>query len=315
MPELILPDPAASSASRETLAYLASPEARTSLAADVYWPKWRSPWWRLSLLDELGMLAHAPGGAFDALARAVLAVPERRFPLTPDVTDPQAFCHCALGNFLRMLGASGSETQGEFGWAYDWFVEYQMADGGYNCDESAYAVKGECPSSMVATIAALEALTGHTRYEATARRAAACVLGRALRRGSEARHNAEEQRSAARWSQLMFPRFYHYDVLRGLEAVVRWATVHDERLPWAAIEPVWSDLGRRFPDGVVYAERRAFEGHMTKLRGADLTRVPAASFPLLDAVSAPGPSPALTQRWARCRAEVEALRARGSIVS
>ncbi len=315
MRELVLPDPPPSSASRETLEYLASPEARASLAVDVYWPKWRAPWWRLSLLDELGALASAPDGSFDALARAVLAVPERRFPLTPDIDDPQAFCHCALGNFLRMLSASSSGAMVEFGWALDWFVEYQMADGGYNCDESAYAVRGECPSSMVATVAALEALTGQSQYAATARRAAACLLRRELRHGSDTHHNAEERASAARWSQLMFPRFYHYDVLRGLEAVVRWASVHDERLPWAAIEAVWRELSRRFPDGVAHAERRAFEGHMTKLRGGEVTRVPAESFALLDAVSALGPSRYLTQRWARCRAELEALRARGSLVT
>jgi hypothetical protein len=307
------PDPRHPSPLNETLDALASPASRASLAVDVYWPKWRSPWWRLSLLDEMGMLDRAPEGAFDALARAVLAVPERRFALTPDVDDPQAFCHCALGNFLRMLGGSSHPAKGEFGWALDWFVEYQMADGGYNCDESAYAVKGECPSSMVATIAALEALTGQPRHEQTARRAAACILRRELRHGSDTQHNAAERASAARWAELAFPRFYHYDLLRGFEAVVRWATVHDERLPWAAIEPVWSALSRRFPEAVVHAERRAYEGHTSRL--PDGTRVPAESFALLEAVSAPGPSSFLTERWRRSRAELEALRARGSIVT
>src|SRR5690606_15148898 len=54
-----------------TLEDLASEETAASLARDPYWPKWASPWWKLLLLRELGLLHLAPPAALEALARAV----------------------------------------------------------------------------------------------------------------------------------------------------------------------------------------------------------------------------------------------------
>ena len=285
----------------ETLDYLSSDAALRSLDQDAYWPKWDSPWWRLSLLEELGQLEWASERVLEHLAQTVLAVPERRFPVppAPDIDPLQAFCHCSLGNLYRILTHSGRKMH-DFDWVLDWFRNYQMADGGYNCDEQAYAVEEECPSSIVATVAALEAALLLPAGNEVADRAAHCLLARELRLGSNTQHNREERESEPRWLQLAFPRFYHYDVLRGLEAVTRWALASAQPLPWTNVEWVVRYLLQQFPEGVVAPQRRAYENHRSRF--PDGSRGPARSFPWLEELSQPGQaSAALTAQWNRVR--------------
>ncbi len=40
--------------------YLQSAEALRTLEQDPYWPKWTSPWWHKTLLNELGLVADIP---------------------------------------------------------------------------------------------------------------------------------------------------------------------------------------------------------------------------------------------------------------
>jgi hypothetical protein len=112
-------------------------------------------------------------------------------------------CHCALGTMYPALAAAGIDVARALPWVKPWFVRYQMADGGLNCDETAYLQTAECPSSMVATVAPLEAMlldTEWTREErALVDRAAGFLIERALVRGSDTVHNADERRAAAAW--------------------------------------------------------------------------------------------------------------------
>jgi len=306
-PGAALPGQVADEQLQDTLNDLASEAALQSIDRDAYWPKWDSPWWRFSLLEEMGMVQTASQATLEHLAQAVLAVPERRFPVppAPDIDPLQAFCHCSLGNLYRILASSG-RPMGDFDWVLGWFRDYQMADGGYNCDETAYAASGECPSSMVATVAALEAAILHPQGAEVARRAAHCLLGRELRMGSNTEHNREERASESKWLQLAFPRFYHYDVLRGLEAVTRWALAFREPLAWSSLQWVVESLLERFPAGVVAPERRAYEHHRSRF--PDGSRGPARSFALLEAISQPGlPSAPLTAQWNRVRGQLVEL--------
>jgi hypothetical protein len=178
-----------------------------------------------------------------------------------------------------------------------------MADGGLSCDGDAYLVAGECPSSMVGTIAPFEAMLEGARtaeQRAFLPRAAAFLVERKLHLGSATAHNAAERDSAQRWGRLCFPRFYFYDVLRGLAALVRWG----QPAPLAAVEQVATRLAREFPDGVVTLGRRGFEGSHTMRRLAEgwVRKQPTSSFALLDATSAIGAvSPALTRQWTAAR--------------
>jgi hypothetical protein len=298
----------------DSAAYLRSEAMLPSLERDSYWPKWNSPWWHMLLLFELGLAQRIPERALAAMQVAIESLRLHIFPIhpgdAPPGTDPHRdyACHCALGCMAQVLTAGGFELARSLPWVPSWFVRYQMADGGLNCDEKAYLCHDECPSSMVGTIAPFEALldTAKTAEEQTfVARSAQFLIGRKLMNGSPTQHNAEEREAAKSWILPCFPRFYFYDVLRGLAALVRFAEITGATLPRDAIEGAVGSLSARFPDGIVRVERQAFAGKTTILPTADRTpspRSPATSFALLEAVSVIGDhSVALTKQWTEVR--------------
>lgn len=301
-----------------SLRYLGSDAAQRSVEADPYWPKWDSPWWHIALCVELGEARRVPEQAVSALLAALVAFPVKSFPFTPDDlpagcdVHTNTLCHCQVGCAYQMLSACGVDVDGALPWAAPWFVRYQMADGGLNCDSDAYLVKGECPSSMVGTLAPLEAmlLGGLEGERATfVDRAAAFLIERRLMLGSLTQHNASERGREASWIQPCFPRFYFYDVLRGLNALTRWAELRGQPVPLAAIEPVVEHLLSSFPDGVVRVGRSAQHGIRTlAYAGGEKTSIAASRFALLEATSAIGSaSPALTRQWHETRRRLLAL--------
>lgn len=298
----------------DSVAYLQSDAALRSIAIDPYWPKWDSPWWHMLLLYELGEARQIPERTAQAMVAALNALPLRIFPIHPGDAPPGTdsyrdfACHCALGCMAPVLAACGVEVARALPWVRSWFVRYQMADGGLSCDEQAYLRRDECPSSMVGTIAPLEAmldLAQSAAEHAFVRRAGQFLIGRALVHGSATVHNASEREAALSWQKLCFPRFYFYDVLRGLAALVRWAEGNSEPLPHSAVAEAVTLLMARSPDGIVHIERNALAGRNTILPTADHSpspRAPAASFALLDAVSVVGqPCAALTKEWTAAR--------------
>jgi len=302
---------------QNSIAYLASDAARRSLDADSYWPKWHSPWWHMLLLHEMGESHRIPEATIRQFAARLGAMPVKIFPIhaheMPSEADPYRDfpCHCQLGTAYRVLDAWGIDVDAELPWIKPWFTRYQMADGGLNCDDAAYRVADECPSSMVGTISAFEAVLEQRRPltaedQSFPARAAAFLIGRRLTKGSATRHNAEERQAAQNWPLLCFPRFYHYDTLRGLSALARWAERTGTTLPIESFANAASDLDTRFPDGQIRIGRRAFDGALTLMQlpnGVwDATRRPATTFPLLDAVSAIGnASPYLSAQWAKVK--------------
>nr|MBA3454890.1 hypothetical protein [Deltaproteobacteria bacterium] len=147
----------------DSLHYLESDAALRSLAEDTYWPKWHSPWWHMMLLWELGEAQRIPVPVQRAMIDGLNALPIKIFPIEPSDTPPGvdvyrgSSCHCALGSMYQVLAACGVDVDRELPWAKPWFLRYQMADGGFNCDGDAY-LTDECPSSMVGTIASFEAM-------------------------------------------------------------------------------------------------------------------------------------------------------------
>jgi hypothetical protein len=297
-----------------SVAYLGSPEALRSLDANSYWPKWHSPWWHMLLLHEMGETTRIPEVAVTHLIASISRMPLKIFPIhaheLPEGVrlDLDTGCHCQMGNFYRVLTTWGINVDKELPWIRPWFLKYQMADGGLNCDSSAYCVPGESPSSMVGTIAAFEAILLHTHNswteeeETFLHRAARFLMDRKLMLGSASRHNAEERDAAPAWLLPCFPRFYFYDVLRGLNALVLWAEHTGQSLPADAIQPVVDYLDGRYPDGEVRIERCAFAGKKTFQQTASgdwsQDRTQASVFPLLSTVSAVGKySPYLSWQW------------------
>lgn len=302
-----------------SLRYLGSDAAQRSVEADPYWPKWDSPWWHFASCVELGEARRVPERVVSALLAALVEFPVKSFPFTADDLPPGCdvhtgtLCHCQLGSVYQMLQACGVDVDGALPWVAPWFVRYQMADGGLNCDNDAYLVKGECPSSMVGTLAPLEAmLLGDLVGDRAAfvDRAAAFLIERRLMLGSPTQHNAAERGREPGWLQPCFPRFYFYDVLRGLDALTRWAERREQAIPLVAIEPVVEHLLSAFPDGVVRLGRSAQEGIGTLVVAAsgERSRAPASRFALLDATSIIGSaSPTLTRQWQETRRRLLAL--------
>ncbi len=298
----------------DSVGYLGSDAAQRSIELDPYWPKWHSPWWHMLLLHELGEARQIPARASAAMVAGIDRL-LHIFPIHPGDAPGvdrhrDISCHCALGTMSTVLAACGIDVDRALPWVKPWFVRYQMADGGLNCDDSAYLQADECPSSMVATVAPLEAMLLGEAHLCEQRgfvdRAAHCLFDRALVRGSQTVHNAEERDAEVAWRSLAFPRFYFYDVLRGLAALVRWAEVSAQTIPHAAIAIVVSALVERSPDGVLRVERQAHAGRTTILPTTDRSpspRAPASTFPLLEAASVVGePSESLTRQWAVVRA-------------
>lgn len=300
-----------------SVAYLASDAAQRSLEADVYWPKWDSPWWHMLLLFELGEARRIPERVVATMTDAMIAFPIKIFPIHDGDLPPGAnpdrdvLCHCALGSMAQVLAACGRDVDRELSWIEPWFVRYQMADGGLSCDAAAYRARGECPSSMVGTVAPLEAmLLGRPgdwspEHAGFVDRAAGFLIERRLMLGSATAHNAEERVRQLAWLEPCFPRFYFYDVVRGLAALVRWAEVADRPLPLGAIAGVVDHLLAAFPDGAIRRQRLAFAGVGTWAptpSGEWVRHDQAFRSALLDTTSVLGqPCPFLTRRWSAAR--------------
>ncbi len=311
----------------ESLQYLSSEQAIESLQADPYWPKWNSPWWHMLLLHEMGETKRIPAAVIETYISALNRMPLKIFPIHPEDmpagVDPyrETPCHCQLGNVYQVLASWGVDVDKELPWIRPWILRYQMSDGGLNCDNEAYLVKDEVPSSMVGTIAAFEAILLYTPRAWTAEervfleKGARFLIERKLLLGSPTKHNAAERESAKKWTQLCFPRFYFYDVLRGLSALLLWGQMSDQmsdqRIPWESIREVVTLLEGRFADGQVRCERLAYEGAGTILRspaGEWVRGQPATFFPLLAKTSAIGEvSPFLSRQWAEARARLKSL--------
>ncbi len=293
----------------ESVRYLNSPEAAKSIEINPYWPKWNSPWWHLSTLFEMGMADRIPKRVAQQM---LLEVKRTHLPyfFREEVTqdkDPhqETPCPCAFGNIYQILSATGLKVDTELPWARGWFLNYQMPDGGLNCDEDAYKADANA-SSLVGTISPLEAiLTTSSKWSPEEERfldlGAKCLIARELRLGSPSKHNAEERLREGDWLKPCFPRLYFYDVLRGLTFILRWAEALNRSIPPSAILNVVTHLSRRFPNGKVTPLRHSYEGVATSFlcSSGDWQRnQPATTFSLLTDVSELNhDSPFLTAKW------------------
>ncbi len=299
---------------QNSIAYLSSDDALKTVDADAYWPKWNSPWWHMLLLHEMSETKRIPRTMVERYIASLNRMPLKIFPIhpedMPEGIDPYrgSSCHCQLGNVYQVLSAYGVDVDKELPWLRPWFLRYQMADGGLNCDNEAYLVKDECPSSMVGTIAVFEAVLLYTPRPWTPEEktfldnGAQFLMGRKLMLGSSTKHNASERKSAEQWTKFCFPRFYLYDVLRGLSALALWAEKTNQSLPKESIADATNFLSQNFPDGNIKIGRQSFEGVGTILpssTGEWVRMQPATHFPLLDKVSVIGEvSPFLSKQWA-----------------
>ena len=69
--------------------------------------------------------------------------------------------------------------------------------------------------------------------------------------GSNTKHNASERKSAENWTKLCFPRFYFYDVLRWLYALLIWSKKTNQGIAAESICEVVAFLKNHFPNDEV----------------------------------------------------------------
>lgn len=300
-----------------SIQYLKSDVALNSLNDDAYWPKWDSPWWNMLLLHEMGETKKIPETTVHKYVEKLKQISLKIFPIYPgempiDI-DPYRGtpCHCQLGNVYQVLAAWGVNVDSELPWIRPWFLRYQMPDGGLNCDNNAYLVKDEVPSSMVGTIAVFEAILLYTLRDWTVEekifldKAAHFLIKRKLMLGSDTKYNASERASAKKWVNLCFPRFYLYDVLRGLYALLMWSEKTQNIVDYDSIKSVVKVLNEKFPNGDVRPQRYSYEGVGTILKSTSgdwIKAHSATSFPLLERVSQLNTiSPFLSKQWVSCQ--------------
>lgn len=300
---------------QQSITYLASDAALDSFEIDPYWPKWNGPWWQMMLLHEMELTALIPQRLIDRLLTSFDTYFMKFFPFTEDEVpvgrDPlnQVACHCQLGTIHQLLTKYGVDVNREIPWISPWYLKYQLPDGGLNCDEAAYTRKSP-KSSVVSTLPPLEAVLNCTGSEnlsveqiAFLDVGANYLMEKRLFRSSTTGRPIDES-----WLQLCFPRYYHYDILRGLTFLLSWSRRLRKPLPLSAIQESIEYIDREFPDGLVCVQRSAVAGAKSRLFDSTTstwTRGPAATFPLLDRVSTPGTaSPYLTELWKRAKADL-----------
>lgn len=299
---------------QKSVSYLKSSDALMALSQDPYWPKWNGPWWHMLMLHEIGETDLIPKEIISPFIASLNRLPLKIFPIRPSDSPPGldpfrgSACHCQIGTVYQVLSKCGVDVDIQLPWMRSWILNYQMPDGGYSCDNGAYLVKDEVPSSMVGLISVFEALLMCTARpwtkdeKAVLDKGAAFLIERKLVNGSTSEHNKSERESAKKWADLCFPRFYHYDILRGLNAITLWAEKTGSHLPESAIKEAMKLIAEQTVNGQLKQRRKIYENANTLFLDENnewsKQRRPASIFPLMAAVNQPDQdSPYLTQQW------------------
>jgi hypothetical protein len=224
--------------------YLSSKEALRSIECDPYWPKWDSPWWHMSLLYEMNLAKEIPAAVVLKMVQTLKSHYLPVFPISEDEiphgTDPyrKIACLCAVGNMYQILFNAGVDVDRELPWMRDWFLRYQLPDGGLNCDEKAYT-KPVPKSSIVTTLSCLEAVLFCRNRElaqteiAFLNRGANYLLRQQLFRKSSTGEVIDPN-----WLEIRFPRFYEYDFLRGYYFLEKWRQQSGFSIPDKLVDEV-----------------------------------------------------------------------------
>jgi len=316
-PAIVVARPDVESQAEQAISYLSSQEAFESVGIDPYWPKWNSPWWQMLLLHEMGLVAQIPKEIVERMIDALNEHYLKFFPFTEEELPAgrdvfsDVPCHCQLGTMHRLLTDYGVTVGTRLSWIKPWYLRYQLPDGGLNCDEAAYT-RHLAKSSVVSTLPPMEAMLNDNSENLTCdeiafldRGADYLIEKRLFRKTSNCEPIDRD------WLKLCFPRFYHYDCLRGLSLLLNWSHKLKRPVPLSAIKETVHHIDANFPDGKISVERTACAGANSRWWDASKQswfKAPAASFPLLDAVSRAGiESHFLTDIWNQAKSSVMSL--------
>jgi hypothetical protein len=179
----------------------------------LYFPPYLTTNWRALVLSEFGL---------DATNPQIQKVAEVMFQYKLRFSSPFNFFHeeaCISGNSARMLTRFGYGDDRRVRKLYDWLLEDQRADGGWNCSQ-------DTPGTLdawepLAAFAALPKKKRSPRVEQAIARGAEFYLKREL---------IHEGAPYAPWLRLHYPNHYLYDFLVGLDVLTALGYAGDRRL-------------------------------------------------------------------------------------
>jgi hypothetical protein len=208
---------------------------------------WDSTLHVLTLLREFGLDAHSEQarGALDRVAEQVLWEGDPEF-------EGNAFFQGEVEPCINgQVGAVGAYFRQDIEGIVTRLLAEQLSDGGWNC-EAPYSHK----SSFNTTICVLEALLQHERaFGAREHVKQARVRGQQyllerglLRRRSTGERIERDRKGGATFTNLAFPAWWHYDVLRALDYLRVAGVEPDERIREAvAVVEAKRDVDGRWP--------------------------------------------------------------------
>jgi len=179
----------------------------------LYFPPYLSTNWRALVLAELGLDASHP---------QVRKVADLLFEYKLRTSSPFNFYHeevCISANCARTLTLFGFGDDPRVRRLYDWLLEDQREDGGWNCS-----------AGTPGTLDAWEALAA---FAIIPKRSRSPRMDRAIERGAEfylKRELFKEGKRYEPWFRFHFPNHYLYDVLVGLDVITSLGYGGDRRL-------------------------------------------------------------------------------------
>ncbi len=204
----------------------------------LYYPVYTSTNWRALVLADLGL---------DSTNPRIRKLADVVFDYKLRLSSPFNFFHeeaCIVGNTARMLTRFGYADDPRVRRLYDWLLDDQRDDGGWNCSQGT-------PGTLdawepLSAFAALPKPKRSPRMETAIARGAEFYLERGLFR---------EGRPYAPWLRLHYPNHYFYDILVGLDVLTALGYAGDRRLRPALVKLVeqrhrdgtWH-MGRLHPD-------------------------------------------------------------------
>lgn len=223
-----------------------------------YIPKYRSSYWQIMILGHLGMdktdervrkacdwifrFQQDEGGFSCYSKEQLLREYEWRKkrgrklpPLPPDEWAEQVYYQqqlsCLTGNIIAALTRIGYKDDPRVKKALTWLVKIQNQDGGWQCPYWPTHVNDK-HSCFMGTICPLEAFSEIPKREWTAQmkqsveKSAEFLLMHRLFKADH--HDFKVIKQA--WLPFVFPWFWGYNVLRGLDILTKLGYVGDERL-------------------------------------------------------------------------------------
>ena len=241
--------------------YLSTQAALQSIERDPYWPKWDSPWWHMLLLYEIGLAKQIPKAAILKMVGVLKNHYLPVFPIkedeVPEGIDPvrRIACLCSVGNMYQVLFACDVDVDRELPWMREWFLRYQLPDGGLNCDEQVYT-KPTPKSSIVTTISCLEAILFCRNRELTQEEvrfldngANYLVKQKLFRKVSTGEVINKD------WLEIRFPRFYEYDFFRGYYFLEKWRHCSGFAIPDDLVDEVENLVAAQVTDAGIRLNR------------------------------------------------------------